>query len=277
MTGAPPFELARREPPPHLRGIVSRITGYRETRAGRLHQREASSLIVPLIISFGTPFRIALGQGDAAARGSFAAGLFAGPVLIESDGAAECLQVDFTPLGAVRFLGGAAAALADRMVGVEDLFGPAGRSLRERLGATPGWADRFDLVEDFVARRAVHAPSPGIVLAWRGLARGGARVAAVAAEVGWSRGHLVRRFRAEIGPSPKTVARMMRFHRACALARDAPPHGWAGIAADAGYADQAHLAREFAALAGETPTRWAGRAALSDSRIALALAAPAAW
>ena len=43
--------------------------------------------------------------------------------------------------------------------------------------------------------------------------------------------------------------------------------GWARIAAESGYADQAHLAREFSALAGETPTAWARRLALTDSRL----------
>jgi AraC-like DNA-binding protein len=43
--------------------------------------------------------------------------------------------------------------------------------------------------------------------------------------------------------------------------------GWAGIAAESGYADQAHLAREFADLAGESPTAWARRLALIDGRL----------
>ena len=60
---------------------------------------------------------------------------------------------------------------------------------------------------------------------------------------------------------------MMRFHRACRLAQPETARGWAGIAAESGYADQAHLVREFAALAGEPPTAWARRLALADSRL----------
>ena len=60
---------------------------------------------------------------------------------------------------------------------------------------------------------------------------------------------------------------MMRFHQACRLARIEKTHGWAGIAAESGYADQAHLVREFVALAGESPTAWARRLALTDSRL----------
>jgi AraC-like DNA-binding protein len=49
------------------------------------------------------------------------------------------------------------------------------------------------------------------------------------------------------------------------------------IAAEAGYADQAHLAREFIALAGEPPTAWARRMSLIDSRLAFPADAVEAW
>jgi AraC-like DNA-binding protein len=275
LTAPSAFELARRAPSQRTAGLISAMTGYRETARGRFSQRETASLVVPLIISFGTPFLIALGrEPDVADRQpSFAAGLYAGPVLIKSDGGAECVQVDFTPLGAYRFFGSAVVDLAARMIDMSDVLGREGRQLRERLGATPLWQNRFDLVEDFVAGRANHPPSPEIEFAYRRLARtaGGARITALAKEIGWSRKHLVNRFRAELGLAPKPVARIMRFHQACRLAHAGEARGWAGVAAESGYADQAHLAREFSTLAGETPTAWARRLALTDSRLVRSL------
>ena len=130
--------MARRPPSQRTAGLISGMTGYRETARGRFSQREAAPLAVPLIISFGTPFAIALGrEPDAADRyASFAAGLYAGAVYIESDGGAECVQVDFTPLGAFRFFGGAVVDLAARMIDIDDVLGSDGARLRERLGAT---------------------------------------------------------------------------------------------------------------------------------------------
>ena len=141
--------------------------------------------------------------------------------------------------------------------------------MHERLGETSCWQRRFDLLEDFVVRRASHLPSPELAFAYRRLALsgGGIRIATLAEEIGWSRKHLVDRFRSEFGLAPKPLARMMRFHRACRLARTGTSPGWAGIAAESGFADQAHLVREFAALAGESPTAWARRLALTDSRL----------
>ena len=265
MTAPLAFELARRPPSPRMAGLIAGMTGYRETASGRFSQRETAPLVVPLIVSLGTPFLIALGREPQAAdrQPSFVAGLHAGPVYIESDGRAECVQVDFTPLGAFRFFGGTVVDLVARMIDIGDVLGSEGRQLRERLGASRCWQHRFDLLEDFIAGRANHLPSPEIAFAYRRLARsgGGARIATLAEEIRWSRKHLVTRFRSELGLAPKPVARVIRFHQACRLARIGTARGWAGIAAESGYADQAHLVREFAALAGEPPMAWARRLA----------------
>ncbi|MFB9266075.1 helix-turn-helix domain-containing protein [Bradyrhizobium erythrophlei] len=280
---APPFEfeLARRAPSQRLAGLIVGMTGYRETAPGWSSQRHAAPLIVPLIISFGSPFLIALGrEPDARDRQlSFAAGLHAGPVYIESDGRAECVQLDFTPLGAYGFFGGAVTELAGSMVAIGDVLGVEGQRLRERLGAATRWEHRFDLLEDFVLGRIAHMPSPEIIFAYRRLARsaGAARITVLAKEIGWSRKHLVQRFRSELGLAPKPLARMMRFHQACRLAQGEAAQGWAGIAADSGYSDQAHLAREFVEFAGEPPTAWARRLALRDSRLVRSDDALAHW
>lgn len=265
----PPFEVVRRVPSAQLAGIITGMTGYRELAPGDWRQHEAASLVVPLIISFGSPFVIALDrEPDAAdAQPSFAAGLHPGPVRIRSDGRAECIQVDFTPLGAFRFFGGAMADLASRMVDIADVLGADGRALHDRLENLGDWERRFDLVEAFLVARDRHLPSEELAHAYGRLTRsaGNERVSALADAVGWSRKHLTARFRTELGVGPKTIARVMRFERACRLARTGG--GWAAVAAGSGYADQAHLTREFAALAGESPRAWAHRRALTDPQL----------
>ena len=71
--------------------------------------------------------------------------------------------------------------------------------------------------------------------------------------MGWSDRHLAREFRREIGLTPKAAARVIRFDRARRLL---PRHSGAVVAAECGYADQAHLIREFVAFTGLSPTRW---------------------
>jgi AraC-like DNA-binding protein len=78
-------------------------------------------------------------------------------------------------------------------------------------------------------------------------------VSAVAVDLGVSERHLRRVFREAVGMSPKTFAKLTRFHRALRAARREAHPRWASIAAHAGYYDQAHLIAEFRAITGVTP------------------------
>lgn len=254
--------LLRHAVPPALAGLVHRITGYRETLRRPIRMTETASLVVPVIFSFGEPFEIALGREPGADEryGSFAAGLTAGPVRVRSAGAAHCLQVDFTPLGAHRFFGRPMHELTGRMVPIDDLGDPSLRALRVRLGETRRWSRRFALATDAVARRLAEgrAPTPATAWAYDSIVRAGGavRVAAIAERLDMSRKHLAARFRDEVGMSPKTIARIARFNRAQAMAASGEADGWADVAAACGYADQAHLVREYAEFAGATPGPW---------------------
>jgi transcriptional regulator GlxA family with amidase domain len=98
--------------------------------------------------------------------------------------------------------------------------------------------------------------------AWRCLltSRGTTPVTELAAETGWSDRHLRARFWAETGLAPKEAARVIRFHRARGILQGravaGQSLGLAGLAAECGYFDQAHLDREFGLLAGCPPTIW---------------------
>lgn len=252
----------RRQPHAEMAGIVAGITGYREDGHGLRGSVEMASFVVPLVISFGEPFSIALGRPPREGEhwSSFAAGLYAGHVVIDSSGGAECIQVDFTPLGARRFFGLPMSELVGRMVAFDELGDREMMELRDRLANTASWRRRFELVEDFVLTRVRRgsAPDQAVRHAYAYIMKrgGDVRISRLAREINWSRKHLAERFRTQIGLSPKVIARMARFHHALDLARDTREIDWADLAAACGYADQAHLTREFSQFAGTTPTRW---------------------
>lgn len=254
------FEFVRRTPSPQLAGIVTELIGFRELVPVYVRQTEVASLHVPLIISFGEAFAIGLSRAprDNDRFASFAAGIHAGPVIIDSYGRSCCIQVNFTPLGARRFFGLPMSELADRMVPLDELLAARGRELRERLGEETDWHRRLDIAESFIAQRLTNAASPQSEVGWaleRIMTSGGrSRIAAIATEIGWSRKHLAMRFADQVGVGPKAIARIVRFNRAASLAKQANRSGWADLAAECGYADQAHLVREFRELAGATPT-----------------------
>ena len=115
------------------------------------------------------------------------------------------------------------------MVGLDDLADREIAELRRRLEDADDWNDRLDLAETFVLERLRRGPelSRAVVSAYRELAfcHGNIRIEAIATRLGWSRKHLSQRFQDEIGLSPKSLARMMRFNRALDLAQPRPTAG----------------------------------------------------
>lgn len=154
-------------------------------------------------------------------------------------------------------LGVRASALAGRIVALEDLWGDAAtRRLLDRLAGARGSSDAAALLERALTERLAIAgrPRAGARLALDAAERlPRAKVHAVAVALGVSERHLRRLFRDHVGMSPKAFARLLRFHRALGAARAASQANWAGIAAAAGYYDQAHLIAEFRAISGVTP------------------------
>jgi len=82
---------------------------------------------------------------------------------------------------------------------------------------------------------------------------GAVRIATLAKELGWSRKHLHACFRRDVGLSPKRYAEVRRFDR---LRRRLAANGTTlvNLAAELGYADQAHLARDARRFSTRTAT-----------------------
>jgi AraC-like DNA-binding protein len=259
------FTLMKVPPPPALAGLVHDIALYSERSGSEMRQVETASLVVPLLIGFEDPFELAIGRMPGPSDGfrSFTSGLTTRPVHIRSDGGCCCLEVTLTPPGARLLFGLPMQELTERLVALDDLDMAIER-LRQRLGNEPDWTRRHAIAEAFLVERMTGAPPARnpVYAAYRAIVDSGGRipVARLADDTGWSRKHLAQQFRHEIGLGPKAVARIARFERAKRLARTGTD-GWADLAIECGYADQAHLSREFREFADATPSQWLAGAA----------------
>jgi AraC-like DNA-binding protein len=264
------MESVRVRPAPPLRRYVAWYSGYRQDDGVPGTHRGLPGPYLTMIVTLDDPLELAVHPDARRAPSTYrtlVGGLHTTPALITHPGRQSGIQVALRPLGARALLGLPAGELAGIDLDAGEIL-PAARELHERVRAAGTWAQRFAVLDEVLSRPVPpHDPvSPEVARAWRRLLDSGGRapVAGLAREVGWSARHLGGRFQTEIGLAPKAAARVVRFDRArrllagraAALAASGGPLRLAALAAECGYFDQAHLARDFRALAGCSPTRW---------------------
>jgi AraC-like DNA-binding protein len=275
-------EYLAARPSPQLAPFIDGYVGYRLSGFAPGLHRGMPSRHMTFIVSIGPSIDV-VSQTDprqpGARYGCVLGGLQASAAVISHTGYQEGVAISLTPLGSRALFGMPARALWNTSLECADVAGPAGRELWERLQGLTVWAERFaacDAVLSRIVDRELMV-APELRGAWHALLRTGGTdpIGSLAARVGWSRQHLARRFRDEFGFGPKLAARVVRFDRARHMLEATlqhhphrPPRDGVGlrptqscmtiaqVAAACGYYDQAHLDRDFAELAGCSPTAW---------------------
>ena len=182
-----------------------------------------------------------------------------GPREVALPSGSHICGIRLRPGTAGALLGFPASELRDDQVGAGLVWGEQVAGLEESMAAaTP--ARRLELLTDAVAQRGI-APDRLVLAAISRLAAPGARVADVAAEVGYSERQLNRRVLAAVGYGPKMLVRVARLRRLVALQGEP----LASRALAAGYASQAHMTDEVRRLTGLTPVRFLEDAELTSA------------
>jgi AraC-like DNA-binding protein len=181
--------------------------------------------------------------------GAFVAGPDTGPAPAGRAPGTVFVGARFRPGAGGAALGVPLSHLLDQRVDAADL--PAVPAGRLPGSLTP--AEALCRIAGVAAEMVTERPADRLVLeAARLLGQPGAQADLVAARLGISERQLRRRCQAAVGYGPRMLARVLRFRRFVSRI-DAGATDLAGLAAEAGYADQAHLTRESNRLAGLTP------------------------
>ncbi|MGG5887857.1 helix-turn-helix domain-containing protein [Falsiroseomonas sp. HC035] len=246
---------------PALRGLVRGLWHYDEQRDAPLRRREMPVAEAVLLFNLGPPIGVAWPDPAAETGFASAAGFLArphpAPARSFMSGRQRGVQVMLTPLGAERLLRTPLSAVPAAFLSLPEALGRGGAGLGERLAETRGAAACLDLLEAELLQRLAGTAPPAdpVAQAWRRIEASAGRIAigALARDLGWSRQTLVTRFRARTGLTPKMAARLQRFRAVIAHLPEVPEQGWAGLAAELGYADQSHLIRDVRDFTGLTP------------------------
>jgi AraC-like DNA-binding protein len=262
------WRMAFLAPAENLTPFVQRFNAYAERDTGFVRRREPPSGLATLVFNLGEELRVehpADTRTAYRAGGAFYTGLSSTYAVTETDRAQEGAQVMLTPLGARRLLGIPLSEVGDQLIDPVDLFGGAARRMIERLQEANSMTRRLAILEEEMQQALTRPGQPlasDLVWAMQRLrARcGRIGIAALAAELGCSRKHLTVRFTSEFGMAPKLFARVLRFDKALTGLRARRGASWAALADACGYADQAHLSRDFTAFVGSPPEAFFRRA-----------------
>lgn len=161
--------------------------------------------------------------------------------------------------------------LVDDRVDLAEVWGRPADRIGEAMASAPGPEAALDLLQTGLVRafRCAGHVDPLVreaarfLMPWHPV-----DISTLAGHLAISASQLRRRCLQTVGVGPKTLQRILRFQGFLALAQaGATPsgrggtYGTAGLAVDAGYADQAHLSRECLRLTGLSPRELLGGAA----------------
>ena len=139
----------------------------------------------------------------------------------------------------------------------EVLPGSWPRRLEEGLLQTDTVDDGLALLNQFLEDRSAEASPPDMAVMGgvAELIRSGGRTSIrdLAEAEGLSPRQFRRRFGAAVGLSPKEFARVRRFRASAIRAVLGEETSWADVAAEYGFADQAHLSHEYRRVIGLAP------------------------
>lgn len=255
-----------------LPGILASTVGYRSSGLPEAIHRGIPSPYLTFIFSLddapivgaATPAEV---TGARAFRNTIlVGGLHSVPAYIEQPRRQAGIQMAVHPLAARALFGVPAAELDSMSTDGSDVLGRQASTVRDQLMVAEDWPSAFSVLSGYLRSRLdgqrLSGPRSEIAEAWTWLARhrGTGSMEGLARHVALSRRQLNTLFQREMGQSPKTVSRLMRFEtarqhitRAVVAGRSL---GLADVAHQHGYYDQSHLVRDFRQFTGLSPSGW---------------------
>jgi AraC-like DNA-binding protein len=225
-----------------------------------LSESEPDSILpdgcVELILNFSAPFReLKEGGKEEEQPVHFVVGQMTHPVSIAPTGAVKLLGIRFHPGGTLPFFRIPMHELTNQIVELNSIDGKLAAKIVVAASSSPTPSLQIAAIEACLADRANSCDSDsGITGLAASAVRLGGRITVekLSESAGIIGRQMERRFLREIGIGPKLFCRILRFQQVF-RAVEHESMGWAAIAAECGYYDQAHLIRDFQQFARQTP------------------------
>lgn len=191
----------------------------------------------------------------------WASGFRTEPITIPSGTDAAMMVIAFKKGMAAPFFPFPMGEIADSVVDADLVWGTDFGLLREQLLATKDIDERFRIVEDFLIRefQSQISINPCVAFAVGEMTNSPDQIsiARMNAKIGYSQKHFTEMFRRQVGVTPKSYLKIMRFQKAVRTIDAADNIDWGQISLECGFYDQSHFINDFKHFAGFTPEQYA--------------------
>jgi AraC-like DNA-binding protein len=189
---------------------------------------------------------------------AFMSGIMKEPVTRRMHGSSAAFGIRFKPEGFLQLFSTPLAELYNNIVDVGSFFSKADMPIVERIREAPDHKARIFLMEAFLhSRQARFKPESNYfteALRQVRSKQGTFTHAALEKKLQVGERQLQRMFKDNLGLSPKSYFRIMRFRRAYDSVMAQREVDWMELTYSLGYSDQSHFIRDFKEFAGVTPT-----------------------
>jgi AraC-like DNA-binding protein len=222
-----------------------------------------------LIVHFGDDFTKL--EGDAYERQArvLISGQLTERILLRPTGAVGVVSVRFKAAGAARFFDLPYDEIVDRVVDFAQLQPEFSKTIHERVARCATHDERLAVMVAILAERLTEESQEDIFVRqacqYITQSDGAYSVQELVALIGFSERQLERKFKKQVGITPKILSRIMRFQKFLAMTKRSNNLTLADAALACGYFDQSHFIRDFTRFSGVRPTSYlTTRHAMSD-------------
>lgn len=258
-------------PPAHLEPFVDCIWLLAASKGGGDPEPE---IVLPdgkteLIVHFGDAF-LKL-EGDAYERQArvLMSGQLTERIMLKPTGEIGVVSIRFKAAGAARFFDLSYEDIVDRVVDFADFEPVFSAAIHERIARCGSHDERLAAMTAVLEERLTQGSREDIFIRqacqYITKSEGGYSAQELVNLIGYSERQIERKFKKQVGITPKTLSRIVRFQKFLAMTKETNTLTLADAAAACGYYDQSHFIRDFTKFSGVSPMKYlSGNHVMSD-------------
>jgi AraC-like DNA-binding protein len=196
---------------------------------------------------------------------SFVAGQFCQSYYLEPTGVTGVIGIKFKPNGLFDLFQIPMTLFTNKIIDFATIAGEEAHIITEQIIANPPNNRRIEIIEEYLMKKLMNRKSQldymqrTVSMIMESI--GNITVKELASKLNISDRQIERKFKEQIGISPKMFSRLTRINYVFKLLRTNPELNWQDVIFLCGYYDQAHFIRDFKEISGESPNVFLSRKA----------------